>query len=140
MIKGSLFAMYVFYCICSICHTEPPDLISQNNFRFIYFSSFHPQFHNRGSKKQLLKFNGCPIRSHSIGLEKLRTVFVFALAHLEGPLAFFCSNGNYNDIPIKKRICGKMARCNAGFSMHGPATRICSKEGLWMPRQYTVCL
>ena len=26
-----------------------------------------------------------PLESHSIGLEKLRTVFVFALAHLEGP-------------------------------------------------------
>merc|ERR1711972_770872 len=23
--------------------------------------------------------------------------------------------------------------CNAGFSMHGPRVRICSKEGLWMP-------
>ena len=112
--------------------------------KIISDSYISPHFiHNStlgGLKNQLLKFNGCPIRSHSIGLEKLRTVFVFALAHLEGPQAFFCSNGNYNDIPIKKRICGKMARCNAGFSMHGPATRICSKEGLWMPRQYTVCL
>ena len=34
---------------------------------------------------------------NSIGQEKLRTVFVFALAHLEGPpLALFCFNGNYN--------------------------------------------
>ena len=39
-----------------------------------------------GTKKhQLLKFKVCHILSHSYGHEKLRTVFVFVLAHLEGP-------------------------------------------------------
>ena len=36
-------------------------------------------------KNESQKFNGCPILSQAIGQEKLRTVFVFALAHLEGP-------------------------------------------------------
>ena len=36
-------------------------------------------------KNESQNFNGCPILSLAIGQEKLRTVFVFALAHLEGP-------------------------------------------------------
>ena len=36
-------------------------------------------------KNESKKFNGCPILSQAIGQEKLKTVFVFALAHLEGP-------------------------------------------------------
>ena len=46
-----------------------------------------------GSQKHyFLKFNGCPILSQVIGIEMLRTLFVSALAHLEGPpqaYAFF---------------------------------------------------
>ena len=36
-------------------------------------------------KTKSKKINGCPIQSQAIGQEKLRTVFAFALAHLEGP-------------------------------------------------------
>ena len=36
-------------------------------------------------KNESQNFNGCRILSQAIGQEKLRTVFVFALAHLEGP-------------------------------------------------------
>ena len=36
-------------------------------------------------KNESQKFNGCPILSQAIGQEKLRTVFVFEIGHLEGP-------------------------------------------------------
>ena len=85
--------------------------------KIISDSYISPHFiHNStlgGLKNQLLKFNGCPIRSHSIGLEKLRTVFVFALAHLEGPpLALFCFNGNYNGKTAKILLADSQMEIN----------------------------
>ena len=49
-----------------------------------------------GTKKHpILKFNGCPIQSHFIGHEMLRTVFGIDVAHLEGPpQAYAFYNGN----------------------------------------------
>ena len=97
MIKGSLFAMYVFYCICSICHTEPPDLISQNNFRFIYFSSFHPQFHTRGSKKPTFEIQWVPYPIPFHWSREAQNSFCFCSSSSgRPPLALFCFNGNYN--------------------------------------------
>ena len=40
------------------------------------------------------KFDGCPILSHSIGQEKLRTVFVFEIGHLEGPHVAFAGHNS----------------------------------------------
>ena len=42
-------------------------------------------FHVQRGKNESQNVDGCPILSQAIGHEKLRTVFVFALAHLEGP-------------------------------------------------------
>ena len=64
-------------------------------------------FTSNEEKNESQTFNGCPIKSHSIGQEKLRTVFVFALAHLEGPPqahAFY--NGDINGKKSKKLFFG----------------------------------
>ena len=63
---------------------------STNLTLLLCFFSSHSIYTSRGSRLQWGKsesqnFNGCPILSQAIGQEKLRTVFVFALAHLEGP-------------------------------------------------------
>ena len=42
-------------------------------------------FHVQRGKYEIQNVGGCPILSQAIGNEKLRTVFVFAVAHLEGP-------------------------------------------------------
>ena len=41
--------------------------------------------HVQREKNESENFDGCPILSQGIGIEMPRTVFVFVLAHLEGP-------------------------------------------------------
>ena len=48
-----------------------------------------------GQKHKSLKFDGCPMNSHFIGLGLLRTVFGIAVACREGPVpAFSCIAGD----------------------------------------------